>query len=85
MTPWGAYPGNSRRDIGSGVGTVHNPLMFGRVEKTVVPLAVPRVAQAAVVREPPDRASPRCATSSASRPTAARTASSPIAWHALRG
>ena len=36
VTPWGAYPGNSRQDIGSGVGTVHNPLMFGRVEKTVV-------------------------------------------------
>ncbi|MCJ7710786.1 MAG: aldehyde dehydrogenase family protein, partial [Chloroflexi bacterium] len=36
ITPWGAYPGNGRTDIGSGTGFVHNPLMFERVEKTVV-------------------------------------------------
>ncbi len=36
ITPWGAYPGHTRTDIGSGVGFVHNPLMFDRVEKTVV-------------------------------------------------
>ncbi|HEY5629973.1 MAG TPA: aldehyde dehydrogenase family protein, partial [Candidatus Limnocylindrales bacterium] len=36
ITPWGAYPGHTRTDIGSGVGFVHNPLMFERVEKTVV-------------------------------------------------
>jgi acyl-CoA reductase-like NAD-dependent aldehyde dehydrogenase len=36
ITPWGAYPGNRRQDIGSGSGFVHNPLMFGRVEKTVI-------------------------------------------------
>ena len=36
ITPWGAYPGNNRADIGSGTGFVHNPLMFERVEKTVV-------------------------------------------------
>jgi acyl-CoA reductase-like NAD-dependent aldehyde dehydrogenase len=36
ITPWGAYPGNTRTDIGSGVGFVHNPLMFERVEKTVI-------------------------------------------------
>ena len=36
ITPWGAFPGHVRTDIGSGTGFVHNPLMFERVEKTVV-------------------------------------------------
>jgi acyl-CoA reductase-like NAD-dependent aldehyde dehydrogenase len=36
ITPWGAHPGHVRTDIGSGTGFVHNPLMFERVEKTVV-------------------------------------------------
>jgi acyl-CoA reductase-like NAD-dependent aldehyde dehydrogenase len=36
ITPWGAYPGHPRHDIGSGTGFVHNPLMFDRVEKTVI-------------------------------------------------
>jgi hypothetical protein len=36
VTPWGAYPGHTRRDIQSGVGWVHDTLMFDRVEKTVV-------------------------------------------------
>jgi len=35
ITPWGAYPGHTRTDIGSGTGFVHNPLMFGKVEKVV--------------------------------------------------
>jgi acyl-CoA reductase-like NAD-dependent aldehyde dehydrogenase len=36
VTPWGAFPGHSRVDIQSGTGFVHNPLMFDRVQKTVV-------------------------------------------------
>jgi acyl-CoA reductase-like NAD-dependent aldehyde dehydrogenase len=36
ITPWGASPGHTRQDIGSGTGFVHNPLMFSRVEKSVV-------------------------------------------------
>ncbi len=36
ITPWGAHPGHTRADIGSGTGFVHNPLMFERVEKTVI-------------------------------------------------
>ena len=36
ITPWGAHPGLARTDIGSGTGFVHNPLMFDRVEKTVI-------------------------------------------------
>jgi acyl-CoA reductase-like NAD-dependent aldehyde dehydrogenase len=36
VTPWGAFPGNARNDIGSGTDMVHNTLMFSRVEKTVI-------------------------------------------------
>jgi aldehyde dehydrogenase family protein len=36
VTPWGAFPGHARNDIGSGTDVVHNTLMFSRVEKTVV-------------------------------------------------
>jgi acyl-CoA reductase-like NAD-dependent aldehyde dehydrogenase len=35
-TPWGAFPGHSRNDIGSGIDVVHNTLMFSRSEKTVI-------------------------------------------------
>lgn len=33
---WGAAPGHTRADIGSGTGVVHNALLFSRPEKTVV-------------------------------------------------
>lgn len=36
FTPWGAYPGHTRQDIGSGIGFVHNAFMLEDVEKTVV-------------------------------------------------
>ncbi len=36
VTPWGAFPGHTRRDIQSGTGFVHNTLMFSRPQKTVV-------------------------------------------------
>ena len=36
VTPWGAYPGHPPHDIQSGVGVVHNTLMFSRVEKGAV-------------------------------------------------
>jgi acyl-CoA reductase-like NAD-dependent aldehyde dehydrogenase len=36
VTPWGAYPGHVRTDIGSGVGFVHNPLMLDGIEKVVL-------------------------------------------------
>ncbi|MFI1979352.1 aldehyde dehydrogenase family protein [Streptomyces wedmorensis] len=35
-TPWGAYPGHTPQDIGSGVGFVHNAFMLEDVEKTVL-------------------------------------------------
>jgi len=35
-TPWGAYPGHTRHEIGSGVGFVHNAFMLDGVEKTVL-------------------------------------------------
>ena len=33
---WGAYPGHTPQDIGSGVGVVHNTLMFDASEKSIV-------------------------------------------------
>ncbi|MEV4946942.1 aldehyde dehydrogenase family protein [Streptomyces sp. NPDC053755] len=36
FTPWGAFPGHTRQDIGSGAGFVHNAFMLEDVEKTVV-------------------------------------------------
>jgi len=35
-TPWGAYPGHAIDDIQSGVGVVHNTLMFAQSQKAVV-------------------------------------------------
>lgn len=35
-TPWGAHPGHTRQDIGSGIGFVHNAFMLENVEKTVL-------------------------------------------------
>lgn len=34
--PWGAFPGHTRRDIGSGTGFVHNALLLVKPERTVV-------------------------------------------------
>ena len=34
--PWGAYPGSTLKDVGSGIGTVHNAFMLERTEKVVV-------------------------------------------------
>jgi hypothetical protein len=36
ITPWGAYPGNELHDIQSVTGFVNNPLMFERVQKSVI-------------------------------------------------
>ncbi|RMF76577.1 MAG: aldehyde dehydrogenase family protein [Acidobacteria bacterium] len=36
ITPWGAYPGNEPHAPGSGIGVVHNALMFEEVEKAVI-------------------------------------------------
>jgi aldehyde dehydrogenase (NAD(P)+) len=33
---WGAYPGNTLADVGSGIGIVHNAFLFDRPQKTVV-------------------------------------------------
>lgn len=33
---WGAYPGHTHADVGSGIGVVHNAFMFDLPEKTVV-------------------------------------------------
>lgn len=36
FTPWGAFPGHTRQNIGSGIGFVHNAFMLEDVEKTVL-------------------------------------------------
>ncbi len=33
---WGAYPGHTLGDVGSGIGMVHNSFLFDRPEKTVI-------------------------------------------------
>jgi acyl-CoA reductase-like NAD-dependent aldehyde dehydrogenase len=33
--PWGAYPGHTSADIGSGIGVVHNTLMLSKTQKSV--------------------------------------------------
>jgi acyl-CoA reductase-like NAD-dependent aldehyde dehydrogenase len=36
VTSWGAYPGHTPEDVGSGIGVVHNSLMFDYPEKSVI-------------------------------------------------
>lgn len=35
-TPWGAYPGHTLQNVGSGIGIVHNSYLLSRTEKSVV-------------------------------------------------
>ena len=51
-TTWGAFPGHTPADIGSGVGAVHNARLVDRPQKTVLRAPVPSVPQAPVVRHP---------------------------------
>jgi hypothetical protein len=34
--PWGAFPGGSLAEVGSGIGVVHNALLLDRVERSVL-------------------------------------------------
>jgi acyl-CoA reductase-like NAD-dependent aldehyde dehydrogenase len=36
VTPWGAFPGHDPTDVQSGIGVVHNTLMFEKPEKSVI-------------------------------------------------
>jgi aldehyde dehydrogenase (NAD(P)+) len=36
QAPWGAFPGHALDDVQSGIGVVHNALMFDRPERTLV-------------------------------------------------
>jgi len=40
-TPWGAYPGNTLRDVQSGIGFVHNPYLLDNIEKSVFRAPLP--------------------------------------------
>jgi acyl-CoA reductase-like NAD-dependent aldehyde dehydrogenase len=72
-TPWGAYPGHTRLDIGSGTGFVHNAFMLEDVQKTVIraPFApAPRVlltARPALSPKPPYFVTNRTARTTAER------------------
>lgn len=84
VTPWGAPPGHDLRDIQSGVGVVHNTLMFDRVQKTVVH------APFRMVPKPPWFNSHQSALALARQLTAFEAEPSPshlpaIFWEALRG
>lgn len=56
---WGAYPGHPRNDIESGIGVVHNAMMFDKPQKTVVsapfqrfPISLAR-GEATILPRPP--------------------------------
>jgi acyl-CoA reductase-like NAD-dependent aldehyde dehydrogenase len=34
--PWGAFPGHTLQDVGSGIGTVHNAFLLDQVERCVI-------------------------------------------------
>ena len=36
VTTWGAYPGHTRQHISSGIGVVHNTLLFEHPEKSII-------------------------------------------------
>jgi len=40
-TPWGAHPGNTIRDVQSGIGYVQNPLMLDNAEKSIYKAPLP--------------------------------------------
>lgn len=74
-TTWGAFPGNSPDDAGSGIGTVHNTFLFDRPQKTVLraPFRIfPRPAWFTRSRSGP--AVGRAMTALAARPTVTRLA-----------
>ncbi|MFH8769898.1 aldehyde dehydrogenase family protein [Streptomyces sp. NPDC017958] len=51
-TPWGAFPGNTRQAIGSGIGFVHNAFMLEGVEKTVLRAPFAPAPRGLATREP---------------------------------
>jgi hypothetical protein len=99
LTPqavWGAFPGHTLADVGSGIGQVHNALLFDRAERTVVeaPFApFPRSwlhGEASLLPRPPWFVTHRRAhvvarllTAFMHRPSWLRLPR--IVWHAMRG
>ncbi|MEM6729697.1 MAG: aldehyde dehydrogenase family protein, partial [Pseudomonadota bacterium] len=94
--PWGAFPGHTLADVGSGIGKVHNAFMFDRAEKAVVwgPWApFPRSlkeGQGTLMPKPPwfvthksaDKAA-EALTEFTAKPKLGRLAR--LIWHNLRG
>ncbi|MET9668445.1 aldehyde dehydrogenase family protein [Streptomyces sp. NPDC006475] len=52
FTPWGAFPGHTRQDIGSGTGFVHNACMLEGIEKTVLRAPFTPAPRALFTRDP---------------------------------
>jgi Aldehyde dehydrogenase family len=83
-TTWGAYPGHTRQEIGSGTGVVHNGFLFDRPQKSVIR------APFRVWPKPPWFATHRTADRLAGHLVRYEATRSPrdlaaIAWYAVRG
>ncbi|MEL6913117.1 MAG: aldehyde dehydrogenase family protein [Pseudomonadota bacterium] len=94
--PWGAFPGHTLEDVQSGIGTVHNTLMFEGSERTVLygPWApIPRawaLGERHLMPVPPwfvthKRADKVARALVAFAATGRRTRLAALLWHALRG
>lgn len=81
LTPWGAYPGNTRADIQSGTGVVNNPCRLRHTEKAVFTGPFRRRDPLTVRSKRPHELGRRLAQFHAA-PSYARLAR--VAWTALR-
>lgn len=84
ITPWGAFPGQDVYDIQSGIGSVHNTLMFSRPQKSVIqgPFRVRPTPPWFVGHRTAGQLSPRLA-SFQGKPSPLKLPA--IVWSALRG
>ncbi|MFF3935855.1 aldehyde dehydrogenase family protein [Streptomyces phaeofaciens] len=91
FTPWGAFPGHTRQDIGSGIGFVHNAFMLRGedIEKTVLRAPFTPAPRGLVTGDPslsprpPYFVTHRTALTTVERLTRFTTAPSPLRLPAL--
>jgi acyl-CoA reductase-like NAD-dependent aldehyde dehydrogenase len=91
FTPWGAFPGHTRQDIGSGIGFVHNAFMLRGedIEKTVLRAPFTPAPRGLVTGDPslsprpPYFVTNRTALTTVERLTRFTTAPSPLRLPAL--
>jgi hypothetical protein len=86
---WGAFPGNTPQDIGSGSGIVHNTYMFDWPQKSVMtapwtysPQPIWSIGQIGLAQALPQAF---LFLASQERPLTALFHLTVVAWHALRG